>query len=935
MPPGLVRLDKRSEEGETPVNSPPTEQVQAVDLLLKATPVALAVLEQDGPQDYRWVTASDACRRLCGLGKGDLNTVSFRQVLDRLGAGHVVDTLAQQLAQSGDSARGELTISGDEAKRIGGSARDLQYVVNAHLVGHYVLVHFFDVSEYRDQEVRLLELNDELEEAALARDEVLATLSHEVRTPLNTIVGYLEMIESEVLGPLPHPHYRGYVTDMTQAAHALSQIVDDLLAQKRFERILDAQTGYRQIIDLAPDLMAVVRDGQIELINPAGAHMLQVWPVESLIGRRFKAFLHTDDRVIADDDFAGLARGRARVQVQLLQTGGGIVDVEMAALPFKDDENDEEAIMLVARDVTDRQRATKLIIQREERLSKIVNGMVDGLVIFDDEGVVETFNPAAEHMFERDSASVVGGHVDALLGPKTLLELRSMMDEHLLREKSAADWEGTSSNTLDGRRADGRRFPMDGSLSHLRIEDRDLFILICRDVTERRRNEERMTFLATRNHVTELPNRTMFSERLEEATVRADESGSDLAILFLDIDHFKNINDTMGHVAGDQVLIEVAERLRNAVRKSDFVAHFGGDEYTLLLEPADADYTARFAASLLETMAEPYEVEGREIFTTISVGIVMYPENATDITSIMRHTDTAAHFAKQQGRNNYQFYTKRLSEEMDRRMEVERHLRRALEREELSLNYQPKVDINLGRVVGCEALLRWQSAELGFVSPVEFVPVAEETNLILPIGEWVLRKACEDAMRWRNAGMTDIKIAVNLSPRQFKLKTLPNIVADIMAETGLTPDGLDLEITESMLVESFETTIRMLNALRALGLTLSIDDFGTGYSSLSYLKRFPINTLKIDRQFIKDIPEDKDDEGITRAIISMAKSLELKLVAEGAETPEQIQFLRDHAVEQVQGYIYSKPLAFDAFVEFCRDFNGNGADGANGAAAVG
>jgi diguanylate cyclase (GGDEF)-like protein len=412
----------------------------------------------------------------------------------------------------------------------------------------------------------------------------------------------------------------------------------------------------------------------------------------------------------------------------------------------------------------------------------------------------------------------------------------------------------------------------------------------------------------------------MYRDRLEQAVAQADDAGTHFGVLFVDLDHFKNINDTLGHQFGDRMLQEVARRLESSVGASDAVYHLSGDEFTIVLDQVrNTDQAADLARQLLTTLSQPFEIDGREIYSSGSIGIVLYPENAASISNLLKNVDTAVHHAKRQGRNTFTFYSEQLSENMIRRLQIENGLRRALERQELLVVYQPKMDLQNGGCVGAEALLRWTSAELGFVSPAEFIPVAEETGLIVPIGDWVLQHVCQQIRTWNDQGRPPMRIAVNLSARQFRETGLTTRITQILAQSEISAQMLELELTESMLVENADEAIEALRAFKSLGITLSIDDFGTGYSSLSYLKRFPIDALKIDQSFVRDIPESQDDMSITKAIISMGCSLELKLVAEGTETLEQITFLRGNGCHIAQGYYFSKPVPAAQFEGFLDD----------------
>ncbi|HBG07815.1 MAG: diguanylate cyclase [Geobacteraceae bacterium GWC2_58_44] len=444
------------------------------------------------------------------------------------------------------------------------------------------------------------------------------------------------------------------------------------------------------------------------------------------------------------------------------------------------------------------------------------------------------------------------------------------------------------------------------------------------DITERKQTEEKIRNLAFYDSLTGLPNRVLFKENLEHALAHAKRRGRRVGTLFLDLDRFKWINDTMGHGVGDRLLQELAVRLKQCVRKNDFVgrlahhellysiARLGGDEFTIILDDiADPMDAATVARRVIEDVARPFGLEGYEVIVTASIGISIYPDDGLDIVTLIKHADTAMYHAKELGKNNFQFYTKSMTESAFQRLVLESQLRRALEREEFTLQYQPQVDLSDGSICCLEALIRWQSPELGSVAPASFIPLAEETGLILRIDEWVLATACNQLKAWQSAGLPAVRVAVNLSGQHFQHKTLHDTVRRIMKETGVPPGSLELELTEGVLMGNGEETVATLDALKGLGLTLAIDDFGTGYSSLSYLRRFQLDVLKIDQSFVRDVASNADSAAIVTAIVAMAKSLKLDIVAEGVETAEQLNFLAELGCCKMQGYLFSHPVTAD------------------------
>jgi len=438
------------------------------------------------------------------------------------------------------------------------------------------------------------------------------------------------------------------------------------------------------------------------------------------------------------------------------------------------------------------------------------------------------------------------------------------------------------------------------------------------DVTERKRAEEQIRYLAYHDSLTGLGNRLLFKERLSMAVATARRNEWQAGVLFLDLDHFKRINDTLGHSVGDALLQGVADRLVASVRETDVVARddipsavsrLGGDEFTILLEGIeDAQDLAKVARRILEALARPFHLSGHEVVISGSIGITAWPEDGDDAEVLLRNADTAMYHAKEEGRNNYQFYAQSMNAVALQRLILEGKLRRALERDEFEVHYQPKVVLATGAIAGLEALLRWRDPELGMVLPGDFIPIAEETGLIVPLSDWVARAVCRQLVAWRERGLRLVPIAVNLSAHQFRSGKLVDQLGAVLRETGVAPNLLEMEITESTLMQDEPRVVAALEALRAQGLRISIDDFGTGYSSLAYLRRLPVDTLKLDRSFVSNIAENADDAALTAAIISMARALRLRVVAEGVETSAQRDLLRSFGCDEMQGYLVSRPV---------------------------
>jgi diguanylate cyclase (GGDEF)-like protein/PAS domain S-box-containing protein len=444
-------------------------------------------------------------------------------------------------------------------------------------------------------------------------------------------------------------------------------------------------------------------------------------------------------------------------------------------------------------------------------------------------------------------------------------------------------------------------------------------ISIVEDITERREAQSRIQYLATHDEMTGLANRALFNELLTRATARERRHGGRFAVLFIDLDRFKTVNDLLGHDAGDQLLKEIAARFNTNVRASDVLARFGGDEFALLVnDVADRQVAGQLARKLLLRALEPVQIADQQCRVTASIGIAMFPDDAHAADTLMKYADMAMYRAKEEGKNAFHFYSPDISAVSDQRLRIEAGLRDALARDEFSLHYQAKVDLLSREIRGVEALLRWSHPELGTVSPAQFIPIAEECGLIVPIGLWVVTAACTQAVDWLRQGLPPINVAVNLSPRQFQDQHLVDHIRRILEETGMPPAMLELEITESVMLNDIDAAVAKMNEIRDLGVRVAIDDFGTGYSSLSQLKRFPLDALKIDRSFIKGIPSDKDDMAITEAILTLGKTLGVKIVAEGVETDEQRAFLERHACNEMQGFHFSRPIPPEQFADFYR-----------------
>lgn len=554
-------------------------------------------------------------------------------------------------------------------------------------------------------------------------------------------------------------------------------------------------------------------------------------------------------------------------------------------------------------DVTERKRSDLALRLQSRALDASVNAIL--ITGASEAGhLIEYVNPAFKRITGYDPADVIGRDC-------RFLQRDDRKQESLvaIREALAANREVSA--VLRNYRKDGALFwnqlfiaPVpdpDGKTMH--------HIGVINDVTELIRYQEQLEYQANYDSLTRLPNRDLLRERLEQAIAR----GVKLAVVFVDLDGFKNVNDSLGHSVGDRLLAVVGERLARCGRAGDTVARHGGDEFVIVLaDLVDKDGLIKWMERVRAAISEPVMLDGTELYVGCSMGASLYPQDGEDVETLLKKADLAMYRAKDMGRNTYQFYQPEMNTSVGARLSLERRLRRALRDGEFLLHYQPQVDIETGRIVGMEALVRWLDPEVGLVPPSAFIPVAEESGLIGPLSEWVLREACRQNKAWQNEGLPPARVSVNLSARQFQQRDIARLVMSILEETGLEPQYLELELTESAIMRNAEEAVIMLNELHALGIGLAIDDFGTGYSSLSYLKRFPVDRLKIDRSFVSDIGASNDDETITSAIIALAHSLELQVIAEGVETAAQLDFLKERACHEMQGFFFSRPMPHDA-----------------------
>ncbi len=566
----------------------------------------------------------------------------------------------------------------------------------------------------------------------------------------------------------------------------------------------------------------------------------------------------------------------------------------------------ESQNLLLKTEMAERQQAE----DRMRMLSSIVEHTSDIVCVTDRNGVIQYVNPGFEQ--------VTGWRRDEALGKKTSLLKSGRHDKEYFRRMWDTLLEGRAfRDVLLNKKKDDSLYFEDKTILPLRDDDGriTLFISTGKDISEMMRNQAQLDYLAFHDPLTNLPNRSLFRDRLEQSLNRAHRQESMVALLFLDLDRFKTINDSLGHSLGDRLLKEVASRLGGCAREIDTVARLGGDEFTIILEDIEhPDQAVLVAQKVLDVLVEPFTVDGREFHITASIGIALYPLDEKEADALIKAADTAMYHAKEAGRNSYQFYSSAMTARVTQRLAVETQLRRALERDEFVLHYQPIVDLPSGRVTGAEALLRWQHSARGLVPLSEFVPIMEETGLILSIGEWVLRQATQQQHAWTQAGAGPLYVAINISTRQLMRPDFVANITRILKETPLEPHNLCLEITESVLLADTQAAGETLKGLKDTGVIIAMDDFGTGFSSLSYLRRFPVDIVKIDREFVRNITTNAPDEALVETIIYMAHRLGLKVVAEGVETEAQLALLQKYDCDAIQGYLYSPAVPPEQFV---------------------
>ena len=752
-----------------------------------------------------------------------------------------------------------------------------------------------------------------------ARDEVLGKIArHLLESPRGGFLGAFdashEIVQEVTLGGKSLGYYAlagragGYGEAERNQLLALSRLTSWLLhlhaETARLATELD-QSGERlnrqaQILDQINDsVITMDLAGFITQWNK-GAERLFGYTEKEAVGNNI-LFLYADEEEDGDPQLEDtfLEHGGREMEVRRRRKSGEIFWASLSLSLIRDANGEPSGLIGYLTDITGRIEAA----ERQRLNTRMFEHSQEGIYITDDAERIISVNPAFCRITGYTAVEVVGQT------PRLFDSDRRDEAFHEMK-RDAVNSRGSWHGEVWERRKNGEVYPKWCSISAVKNEQNRTthYFSIFSDITERKRSEERINYLAFYDALTGLPNRILIHRLIDQALVEAQRTQQQGALLFIDLNRFKPINDTLGHEVGDRLLQQVGQRFRSALRNADVVARMGGDEFVAaLFNVARREHAGYVAQKLLDSLHEPILLDGHELRVGASIGISVYPEDGVDTATLLRYADVAMYRAKQNPQEGYAYFSAEMNQLALGRLAMEAGLRRALEKGELLLQYQPKVDIATGRIIGAEALVRWNHPERGMVPPGEFIPVAEETGLIVSIGEWVLEEACSQARIWQQSGFVPVKLAVNISARQITSK-LPGIIADLLSRHRLTPAWLELELTESMLMNNTESVISMMDELHAMGIALSLDDFGTGFSSLSYLKRFPIDTLKIDRSFVTGTPEDADDCAIAGAIAGMAKQLRLKVIAEGVENAAQLAFLKTLGCDEIQGYFFSRPL---------------------------
>jgi diguanylate cyclase (GGDEF)-like protein/PAS domain S-box-containing protein len=699
-------------------------------------------------------------------------------------------------------------------------------------------------------------------------------------------------------------HSEVTISPVFDKAHRITHFINVSNDVTEARRAAAENAKLAAIIAASPDAITSSDvHGNFETWN-AGAERLYGYTAQEMLGRQFADLIPEDERenfrvmrqrVLAGESFLSHETGR-------ITKDGRRITVNVSQAPVRDHEGRLVGTTGIAQDVSEVREALAQLHASERKFRLALNAIPDAFVIYDSDLRLQFANAKAIELYGSPLYSIVH-RTDAEILPADVTKV------YMPALERARDTSTTQ--TVEGAlTVRGRHYPFVATYVPMLDDSGKLATIlgIINDLTRRKQMEERLAFMAQYDALTGLPNRYLLLDRLEAAITRARRNSTLLGVLFLDLDRFKEINDTRGHATGDILLQQVAERLAGTLRATDTIARLGGDEFTVLVENvATIQEITSIADKIKAVFANPFETESGEIFTTTSIGITIFPHDDQERDALLKNADVAMYHAKQE-RNAWQLYRADMNAHTATRLGVEGQLRRAIEREEFELYFQPQIELKTGAVVGMEALIRWNNRELGRIAPAEFIPLAEETGLIVPIGEWILRAACAHCKAWERAGMPPLAVAVNIAAPQFRRSNLLRLVESALSDNALNPRWLALEITESSIMKHAEQTVKTLQDLRQLGVQLAIDDFGTGYSSLSYLKRFPVDKIKVDQSFVRDITVDPNDAAIVSAILAMSKQLDIRTVAEGVETQEQLSFLASMACDEYQGYLFSRAL---------------------------